>query len=376
MPQWKTISQRNFLKGLQATYSLFSQPAAILVRLSNLMYDRRGGVRTTDGSATIATGFGAGVIADFALYQPPGMGAYYVGIQRQFATKVGEPVGLAATPIAVGGAIASIARAGGIVTLTTAAPHNLVALAPLNALPFSPGNLVIAGTSTDLNGSVLFDRITIVSPTVISYASPGLDRTATTGTLGTTLAPGTYTYTVSANDGIGGETSATTPVTTTVGAPNNAVLLTWTAGPLAGLYSAYCTTAGHLGRLNPGPSGTQTIPGTSYVDIGLVGQPTAVPPDSSFNSTQATVVYRLDPPHGAEVLANLPPFPLPPLGGIPGSFGPESPGANIGGGPTAQGGVVGLVGPLPQMAQFTGRLALALGNDADFCKHLECHNRR
>jgi hypothetical protein len=363
MPQWKTISQRNFLKGLQATYSLFSQPGAILTRLSNMLYDRRGGLRTTDGSSTIATTFGSGVIADFALYQPPGVGAYYIGIQRQSGEPVTPPVGLALTAITVGGAIAGIVRAGGLVTLTTAAPHNLSALAPLIGLPFSPGDLVIAGTGTDLNGTVLFDRVTIVSPTEIAYAQSGADRSATTGTLGTPLAPGTYTYSVSSNDGIGGESPGSPTATITLAAPNNAVLLTWTAGQLAALFSAYKTApAGHIGRLNPGIGGTQAIPSTSYVDIGLLSQLGAVPPGSSFNSTQSTMVYRLDPPNPVETLANLPPFPIPALGGIPGTtYGLEA-GASAGGGPTAQGGVAGLLSPLPQMAQFTGRMVLALGN--------------
>lgn len=47
---WKVISQRNWVKGLQATFSRFSQPQGILTRLSNLLYDQRGGLRTSDGS--------------------------------------------------------------------------------------------------------------------------------------------------------------------------------------------------------------------------------------------------------------------------------------------------------------------------------------
>lgn len=360
MPQWKTISQRNFLKGLQATYSLFSQPGAILTRLSNMLYDRRGGVRTTDGSAQIATSsIGAGVIADFALYQPPGVGAYYVGIQRQTAEQVTAPSGLTLTAMQVGGAISSITRAGGIVTLITAAAHNLSALAPLNGLTFSPGNLVVAGTGTDLDTNVPFDRVTVVSATEISYANSGAARTAATGTLGTNLAPGTYTYSVTACDGIGGETPASPTATIVLTAPNNAVQMTWNGGPFAALFSVY-GVAGKVGRLNPGIGGAQSIAGATFIDIGLLSNVNATPP--ATNTTQSTIIYRLDPPNAIETLANLPPFPIPPLGGIPGAYGPEQPGANIGGGPTAQGGVIGLLGPLPQMAQFTGRLALALGN--------------
>lgn len=363
MPEFKTISQRNFLKGLQATYSLFSQPGAILVRLTNFLYDRRGGIRATDGSAAFATTFGTGPFAEVTLYQPPGVGAYYVAIQRQSAVRMGVPVGLTATAIAVGGAISSITRSNDIVTLTTAAPHNLAALAPLNAVPFSPGSLIVAGTGTDLDGAIFYDRITIVSPTQISYADNGADRTAATGTLGTNLPAGTYTYSVSAADGIGGETPGSATSTATVAAPNNAVLLTWTAGPLSALFSAFCTTAGpHLGRLNPGLGGAQTIPGTSFVDIGLLSLPGQVPPGPSSNTTQTTGIYRLDPPNGTEQLATVPPFPIPPLGGIPGAYGPESPGSSTGGGPNPQGGVPGLLSPLPQTAQFTGRLVLALGN--------------
>jgi hypothetical protein len=364
MPQWKTVSQRNFLKGLQATYGLLSQPGAILTRLSNMLYDRRGAVRTTDGSAQIATSsIGTGVIADFVLYQPPGVGAYYVGVQRQTAEQVTSPSGLTLTALQVGGAISSIIRAGGIVTLITATPHNLAALNALNALPFSPGNMVVAGTGTDLDTNVLFDRITVVSATEISYANSGADRTAATGTLGTSLAPGTYAYSVTSCDGIGGETPGSPTATIVLAAPNNVVQLTWTAGPFAALFAVYGVAhvgVSKVGRVTPGIGGAQTVPGTTFFDIGLISTFNATPPGT--NTTQTTIVYRLDPPNAIETLANLPPFPIPSLGGIPGAYGPEQPGANIGGGPTAQGGVPGLLSPLPQMAQFTGRLVLALGN--------------
>src|SRR6185437_9324373 len=102
MPEWKVISQRNFLKGLQATYGLFSQPSAILTRLSNLLYDLRGSLRTTDGSQVFTQRNGAiqpgdGPITDITLYSPAGVNAYYVGIQKGTIQQQAIPTGLVLT---------------------------------------------------------------------------------------------------------------------------------------------------------------------------------------------------------------------------------------------------------------------------------------
>jgi hypothetical protein len=367
MPQWKTISQRNFLKGLQATYGLFSQPAAILVRLSNLLYDRRGSLRTTDGSfgftrnAVVQPSYGP--ITDITLYLPPSVNAYYVGIQRSGTPQQGLPSGLTGVAITVGGTIATAVRHLGIVTLTTTAAHNLAALAPDNGLPFNPGFLSVVGTGGDFDGSIAYNQISIVNATTISYPQAGIEgATTSSGALQTQLGPGpvNYTVTVTACDGNGGETpgQAAGPITVTLTAPHNAILFTWTAGQYNSLFSLYQTIGITAGRINPGLGALQTISSTSFVFFDPSIRSSAAPP--AANTTQTCAIYRMDAPTYSQQLAAVPPYIVPLIGGIPGATGQA--GASAGAGPNAVGGVPGGVSPLPQMAQFTGRLVMALGN--------------
>jgi hypothetical protein len=367
MPQWKTISQRNFLKGLQATYGLFSQPSAIITRLSNFLYDKRGSLRTTDGSLVFTQQDGSamsngGPITELALYSPPGVNAYYVGIQKGLVQQQGIPSAVTSSQIKVGGAISSIIRANGTVTLTTSAAHNLSALSLLQGLPFNPGFLVVAGVSNaSFDGNIPFNQIAIINSTAINYPQSGGNASSSGGTLGTQLAPGTYSYDVTACDGTGGETPASgAPTTITLASPNNVVLLNWTAGQFDSNYSVYGTATARKGRLNPGPGGTQTINGPGYADIGLLSIPNQVPP--IFNTTQTCTLWRMDAPSYTVQLGTFPPYFLPVIGGIPGAVGGGQVSTNAGAGPTAQGGVPGSLSPLPQMVQFTGRLILGVGN--------------
>lgn len=372
MPQWKTISQRNWLKGLQATFGLLAQPQTIVVRLSNLLYDKRGALRTTDGSMVFTQHNGQiqsndGPITEIFLYSPPGINAYYVGIQRGSATQQGLVSGVTATALTVGGALTSATRRSGIVTLVFAAAHNLGAIRSADAnLPFNPGNLVVAGVSdTSFNETVAFDTISIVNTTTISYPQSGQpDSASTGGSVGTQLPAGTYSYAVTACDGNGGETPQPvgTPPSVTLTGAQNAVLVTWTPGVYDTLFSVYGMTVGsyNKGRLNPGPGAQQTIQGTSFVDFGLVSVPGAVPP--ATNTTQAVQVYRMDAPAYSVMLATIPPYATPIMGGIPGAYGGGQVGASAGAGPTPEGGVVGATDPIPQITQFTSRLVFALGN--------------
>jgi hypothetical protein len=369
MPQWKTISQRNWLKGLQATFGLFSQPSGILTRLSNLVYDKRGSLRTTDGSLVFTRRNGViqpgdGPIAEFSLYSPPTVNAYYVGIQKGFLQQQSPPSGVTVSQVKVGGTISGIVRSNGVVTLTISGGHNLAAISALTGLPFSPGNLVVAGvTDASFDAVVPYNQIAIVNTNSINFVQNGPNASSSGGTLGTQLAPGTYSYDVTACDGAGGETPATgTPGTLTLTSPNNAVIITWTAGALDVNYSVYGTAAARRGRLNPGPGAIQSINGTTYVDIGLLSIAGQFPP--STNTTQTCAVWRMDVPSYTVQLATLPPYLLPIIGGIGGASGGGSSSGTLsaGAGPSAVGGVPGSLSPLPQITQFTGRLVFALGN--------------
>jgi hypothetical protein len=281
--KWKVVSQRNWLKGLQATFSRFSQPQAVVVRLSNLLYDIRGGFRQSDGSAIITQLYAAnpngGPILELALYSPAGVDPYYVTIQKGNAgtNQIQQPV--------------------------------------VNALTFTTvsGGTLVAGT--------------------------------------------TYTYYVTACDGQGGETTNLLPATGTPSGAQNAAVVSWGAVPGAVGYNVYGRIAGSIGQLNQDGAGySLLVQGTSYTDLG--GTIYANTPPTK-NTTQTLQAYLAATPTYAQILGVFPSYFAPPLGYVPGSTRPPS---NSPHGATANGGITGATGPLPQIVQFTNKLAFALGN--------------
>jgi len=56
----KVITQNKFLRGLNAASSAFAQPAGIVKRLSNMVFTRRGALRTCDGSSMVSSLNGGG----------------------------------------------------------------------------------------------------------------------------------------------------------------------------------------------------------------------------------------------------------------------------------------------------------------------------
>src|SRR5215475_12939401 len=96
----KSISQRNFIRGLSCTESLFSQPPRTLPRLSNFLLNTRGALRTCDGSLIItqlnsALQPGTGPWTEINLFQPVNVNRYYVGIKKDYTKHLGAPTGLA-----------------------------------------------------------------------------------------------------------------------------------------------------------------------------------------------------------------------------------------------------------------------------------------
>ena len=362
--KWKVVSQRNWVKGLQATFNRFSQPQAIVTRLSNLLYDIRGGFRQTDGSGLITEYLGAtdheGPITEIALYSPSGVTPYYVGIKKGTGSgtnQIPPPVANPPTFLQVGGAIVNIVGNGQEATVTFTAPHKLSTSSEPN------GQLIISGNSVSaFNRTILFSGIQILSPTSFLFNAPGVLSTGTGGTMTTALAAGigagtTYTYEVTASDGQGGETPILLPVTGSSGAPNNAVTISW--APVAGAvgYNVYGRIGGSIGQLNQAGAGySGLITGTSFTDLG--GVPFSnVPPTT--NTTQTVSVYLMAAPTFSQVLGVFPSFFAPPIGIIPGA---SSPPTNAITGATPNGGILGATGPLPQIVQFTNKLIFALGN--------------
>lgn len=357
---WKVISQRNWVKGLQATFSRFAQPQGILTRLSNLLYDFRGGLRTTDGSLIFSQILDPtdtqGPITELTLYSPAGQSPYYVGILKSQSSQIPTPVPDPPAFSVVGGAIASALSDGATSSILLSVSHGLTAES--NGLIVQSGN-----TNPIFNISVSFKNITIISPTSYSYPNNVARGSGTGGSMTTGLAASiasgqNFTYFVTASDGQGGETPISAAITGASGAPNNAVTLSWAAVPTAVGYNVYGRIFGAIGQLNQsGNQATGLITGTSFVDLGGVPFVEGLP---STNTTQTTVVYRMDAPTFSDILGVFPSYFAPPLGGIPGASG--SPTASPGAGASPQGGVVGATQPLPQIVQFANKLILALGN--------------
>lgn len=285
--KWKVVSQRSWLKGLQATFSRFSQPQAVIVRLSNLLYDIRGGMRQTDGSQIITqlefANPNGGPILEVALYSPSGVDPYYVTVQK--------------------------------------------------------GN---AGTNQI--------QQPVANPLVFVDVPGGL--------LGTAIASGqVFEYFVTAADGQGGETTNLLPATGSGAAPNNAITISWTAVPGAVGYNVYGRIAGSIGQLNQdGASFADLVRGTSYTDLGGTIFPNTPP---TTNTTQTVQAYLAATPTYNQVLGVFPSYFSPPLGYVPGATRPPT---NSPHGATANGGIAGATGPLPQIVQFVNKLAFALGN--------------
>jgi hypothetical protein len=114
MPK-KPITQKNFKRGLVANTPEQAQPPDSLVRVSNLVYTRRGGLRTCDGSQIITAlngsiQTGSGPFTELFLFQPQNVSRYYIGIKKDYATHLGVPVPVASDAGAGGTLLAGTYR--------------------------------------------------------------------------------------------------------------------------------------------------------------------------------------------------------------------------------------------------------------------------
>lgn len=104
----KTLSQKRWTKGLVASVGEQSQPPGSLQRMSNLLYKRRGSLIPCDGSLIIsllnaALQVASGPWTELYLFQPTNVNKYYVGVKKDYSTRLGTPV-----------PVASDAGAGGV----------------------------------------------------------------------------------------------------------------------------------------------------------------------------------------------------------------------------------------------------------------------
>jgi hypothetical protein len=108
----KTLPQRGFLKGVDASTPKEIQRKSTVPRLSNLLMTKRGGLLTCDGSLIIsalngALAPGTGPWTEIALFQPINVNRYYIGIKKDYASQLATPTGLVATDGGAGGTLAA-----------------------------------------------------------------------------------------------------------------------------------------------------------------------------------------------------------------------------------------------------------------------------
>ena len=253
---WKVISQRQWMKGLQATFVRFAQPQGVIVRLSNLLYDKRGGLRTTDGSQVFTSLQGAtnteGPIIELALYSPTGQLPYYVGMMASpgqavtvyrmaapnFSTILGTFPGYYDPPLGyIPGASQPPANSegaataqGGIIGQTQPLPQiiqfrNKLIFAMGNGFPpqeFTDGGtgLVAVGNTFDGNypdwqSNVTFNQ----GDTIKDSVSGGLFTAQNTGTTGTTRPTFNNTLNATTAEGTGGTIQWKCVATSSSGTP-------------------------------------------------------------------------------------------------------------------------------------------------------------
>lgn len=109
----QTIAQNSFTKGLVPVASELSQPKGIVRRISNMVYSRRGALKTIDGSLVVASlngsgpSTGQGPFTRVLLFTPTGASPYYLALQEDPTTQLTAPIGLGATAVGSGGSFAA-----------------------------------------------------------------------------------------------------------------------------------------------------------------------------------------------------------------------------------------------------------------------------
>src|ERR1700739_1246828 len=115
MPKTNKVSQKKWVRGVNAAAMPFAQPPGSFPRDSNLIYIRRGSLYTCDGSSLISAFNGVvqpfannfGPITEVFLYEPIGKVNAYYAILKDFSTHLGAPTGFTAVDGGAGGLLSA-----------------------------------------------------------------------------------------------------------------------------------------------------------------------------------------------------------------------------------------------------------------------------
>jgi len=377
-------SQGPWLKGLVASNQPLAQPKGSFPRGSNLVLMERGALTPCDGSGIINWFSGAvqsnrGRMMSEFLYEPTGVNPYYLVLAQALDQNLGAPHAVSATA-STGGSLVSGQQYFYKITALDGVGGETIASNEVSATP-SGGNLSVTLVwnivpnafayniyrSTTTGTEVLLSSASLP----VSQPSP-LTATVTfidngTATSGTTLTISTIRITARFH----GVTYAQVIVTTvgpTIGANTPVTVAGVTPIGFNGVASIEPGSASTSYFLFGGPWGSLAI-GATGTGGTLSISGTITPPIS--DTTQQTVLFMM-PVGGVPVtysnanIVALFPASLGRLGQVPtggsGGAGTTGPGISGRGSSTPSGGIAGLVGPLPQMKQFTNRVCMAMGN--------------
>jgi hypothetical protein len=382
---FQPISQGPFLKGLVASNQPLSQPKGSFPRGSNLVLMERGALTPCDGSGIInnflgAVGVGQGRMMCEFLFAPTGVPSYHMVVMKGNAAQLGAPHAVSATP-STGGSltngtqyfykITALDGEGGETTASneitgTPSGGNLSNTLIWNVVPNAFGYNVYRSTVTGME--------ILLTGGDATHALPQIQPNPLTGTV-------TYIDNGSAAVFPGGGLAITNINTPTDF--NNFAYVNLAAPASLYLGQILTVTGNSISAWNTIVTVSVIFSPTSYridapvfglypnATVGTGGSLTSGATPPVADTTQQTVLVRM--PLGIIPVAFGPanfvayfPRSLAALGAVPtggtGGSGGTGPGISGQGSSTPSGGVAGLVGPLPQMKQFTNRVIIALGN--------------
>ena len=380
----KTIAQKSFLKGLNASVAYNAQPKGIIPRAANLLFTNRGALRSCDQNLGICTLNGTGPITGappflaIQFYQPTSNFRKILALQPNSSGSLTVPVGLAAT-LASGGTLVSGTEYFYVVTALDGVGGETTASTEVHATP-SGGNLSVALAWTAVTGATGYNvyRSTITG-TEILLAGVGLPATSNSYTDTGAAVNATSTFTI---------TSATATSRVIPGSPPyfppsayTTVIFTLTTSPTQTSVSAFTVTGNSLSTINRSyPSGTVSgnmitavIDGANFFGTGTGGtmaltagggggvSPPAVNTTTQLQLLDVSNPYYVRP---TNVIASFPsgaivPMPVFPIGSAGGSS--SAPGGETAVNPAA-GNILGATMVIPDMVAFAGLMILVLGN--------------
>src|ERR1035441_9475378 len=378
-----------FIKGVDSSTGVLTQPKGSIPRGSNLLLSKRGSLRTCDGSGMVNAYNGVPTagrgrdMCDF-FFAPTGVAGYYLRLMKALDQHLGAPKNLAASLTTSGTltvaqayywVVTAVDGTGGEtpasneVTLTPSGGNRTASLT-WNQVPNAAAYNIYRGTTSGgellLVGVGLPVGINSYTDTglAVSNAAPISIASITCVSLATSFPSGNISVTVSVvfNSPIANNYQSSQSLIYVAGSDSNFNSIPFLVSSIT---SNSSLTAGH------------TFASSSPIHLfesstaGTIAVQTSIPP--VVDTTQQTALYAMPPaalgvPYtNANIVALFPADPPMQLDGGGGGGGGGGRGGNQGGdggqqGSTPAGGVAGNVSLIPQIVQFTNQAVLALGN--------------